>query len=116
VYLFIFKVKTHYQFGIIFTHGPIPHSSFQILLSQIVLFMIGETSNEPQTMEPEKCHGWEWHEWSSLPVPHRNTNDAANDNVHGDHFPCPEFYPLRNLRLRRFNPFVLSDTDISNIF
>ncbi|MGG2621635.1 nucleotide triphosphate diphosphatase NUDT15 [Pseudomonas aeruginosa] len=25
---------------------------------------------EPATLEPHKCQGWEWHPWDSIPMPH----------------------------------------------
>lgn len=53
----------------------------------ITLFAIAESnSGNPKTMEPEKCEGWEWFEWNTLP--------------------SPLFLPIKNLLLQQFNPFL----------
>ncbi|XP_016515442.1 nudix hydrolase 1-like [Nicotiana tabacum] len=28
-----------------------------------------DPSQNPQTLEPEKCDGWDWYEWNNLPKP-----------------------------------------------
>ncbi len=36
----------------------------------VTLFMLAEAgSGEAQRLEPEKCRGWQWCEWSALPQP-----------------------------------------------
>ncbi|MCO5592106.1 hypothetical protein L7F22_046101 [Adiantum nelumboides] len=38
----------------------------------VTIFMQGELldpTQEPQNLEPDKCHGWEWVEWPSIPEP-----------------------------------------------
>jgi len=38
----------------------------------VAMFMRAELSDpvqQPQNLEPEKCDGWEWVEWSLLPTP-----------------------------------------------
>jgi len=37
----------------------------------VVVVMVAETAKEPRNMEPEKCLGWSWHQWSkrTLPTP-----------------------------------------------
>jgi len=55
----------------------------------ITLFMRAKyVSGEPENKEPDKCEGWEWFEWSSLP-----------DNL---------FLPIKNLIKQGFNPLNLS--------
>ncbi|HCE7248467.1 TPA: NUDIX domain-containing protein [Pseudomonas aeruginosa] len=29
-----------------------------------------EDDQAPATLEPHKCHGWEWHHWDGIPQPH----------------------------------------------
>lgn len=36
----------------------------------VTLFMLADAGpGEPQRLEPAKCRGWQWHEWSALPQP-----------------------------------------------
>ncbi|GLJ26818.1 hypothetical protein SUGI_0523490 [Cryptomeria japonica] len=38
----------------------------------VIIFMraeLSDLSQHPQTLEPDKCDGWEWVEWGSLPTP-----------------------------------------------
>ncbi|KXJ25988.1 nucleotide triphosphate diphosphatase NUDT15 [Exaiptasia diaphana] len=58
----------------------------------ITIFMKTEidTENgigEPINTEPDKCEGWEWHEWNSKM------------------FPSPLFRPLQDARAQGYNPF-----------
>ena len=54
----------------------------------ITIFMIADyESGELMTMEPEKCSGWKWFKWKSLPK--------------------PLFYPIENLISQGFNPDIL---------
>ena len=42
-------------------------------------------SGNPQTLEPDKCEGWEWYEWEKMP-----------SNL---------MLPIKNLIKQRYNPF-----------
>ena len=36
----------------------------------VTMFLLAEwCSGEPQTLEPEKCEGWQWFGWDDLPTP-----------------------------------------------
>ena len=36
----------------------------------VTMFVLSEwRAGEPQTLEPEKCEGWQWFEWDDLPTP-----------------------------------------------
>ncbi|MFA6131502.1 MAG: NUDIX hydrolase [Patescibacteria group bacterium] len=36
----------------------------------VTVYVIAEyESGEPQTMEPDKCEGWDWFDWNDLPRP-----------------------------------------------
>ena len=36
----------------------------------VTLFAVAEhAGGEPRALEPEKCAGWEWHDWRALPSP-----------------------------------------------
>ena len=53
----------------------------------VTLFVVTDwKSGEPELKEPEKCEGWEWVEWDSLPK--------------------PLFLPIENLIKEGFNPLV----------
>jgi 8-oxo-dGTP diphosphatase len=55
----------------------------------LTLFMIADCSvGTPKLLEPDKCEGWVWYDWTALPE--------------------PLFLPLRNLLQQRFNPFSAS--------
>lgn len=50
--------------------GPYTSHVFEnIQRHYITLFVIAECSGEPQICEPDKCEGWHWHDWSTLPQP-----------------------------------------------
>lgn len=52
------------------------------------LFIVAEAAaGEPKNMEPDKCEGWSWFEWDSLPQ--------------------PLFMSTENLIKSGFNPFKL---------
>jgi len=52
----------------------------------VTLFVKAEyLSGEAKNMEPKKCSGWNWFEWSNLPK--------------------PLFLPLKNLIKYKYNPF-----------
>ncbi|XP_047307275.1 nudix hydrolase 1-like [Impatiens glandulifera] len=54
----------------------------------VCIFMRGfltDPNQVPQTMEPDKCVGWDWYEWNDLP--------------------SPMFEPLLNMVNDGFNPF-----------
>ena len=52
----------------------------------ITLFLIADCpTGTPELLEPDKCEGWVWYDWTALPE--------------------PLFLPLRNLLQQRFNPF-----------
>jgi 8-oxo-dGTP diphosphatase len=35
----------------------------------VAMFVVDWISGEPSNMEPEKCAGWEWHDWCQMPRP-----------------------------------------------
>ncbi|MBW6123670.1 NUDIX domain-containing protein [Pseudomonas aeruginosa] len=45
-----------------------------------------EDDQAPMTLEPHKCHGWEWHHWDSIPQPHF----LPLVNLKRQHPPIPE--------------------------
>lgn len=50
----------------------------------VTLFLVAECSTgAPELLEPDKCEGWDWYDWESLPT--------------------PLFLPLRTLLLQRFD-------------
>ena len=54
-----------------FTPGPFTNN---VLASEelhyVTLFMLARDAvGEPQRLEPEKCAGWDWFAWSTLPTP-----------------------------------------------
>lgn len=50
----------------------------------VTLFLVAECSTgTPELLEPDKCEGWDWYDWESLPT--------------------PLFLPLRTLLLQRFD-------------
>lgn len=52
----------------------------------VTLFVVSEhDSGENRLMEPHKCEGWEWFEWSNLPT--------------------PLFIPAQNLLKQNYDPF-----------
>ena len=52
----------------------------------VIIFMKARyIGGEPKNMEPDKCEGWEWHKWASLPR--------------------PLFHGIRKLINQRYNPF-----------
>ncbi|MBI5635709.1 NUDIX domain-containing protein [Candidatus Micrarchaeota archaeon] len=52
----------------------------------VTLFVLSDLeSGEPKNLEPEKCGGWQWFNWSEIPQ--------------------PRFLPLRHLFEQEFNPF-----------
>ena len=52
----------------------------------VTLFMLADCpTGVPELLEPDKCEGWSWHEWTALPE--------------------PLFLPLRNLLRQQFDPF-----------
>lgn len=55
----------------------------------VTLFIIADCpAGTPELLEPAKCEGWVWYDWTALPE--------------------PLFLPLRNLLQQRFNPFTAS--------
>lgn len=44
-----------------------------------------DPNKQPETLEPEKCAGWDWYEWNNLPK--------------------PLFGPLQDMVQSGFNPF-----------
>ncbi|GAB2234184.1 hypothetical protein Droror1_Dr00003423 [Drosera rotundifolia] len=65
----------------VFSEEPIPAQYVTILMRSVVL----DPAQEPQTMEPEKCGGWDWYNWDDLPK--------------------PLFWPLEKIVQDGFNPF-----------
>eukprot|EP00658_Telonema_sp_P-2_P031267 TRINITY_DN2343_c0_g1_i3.p1 TRINITY_DN2343_c0_g1~~TRINITY_DN2343_c0_g1_i3.p1 ORF type:complete len:128 (+),score=21.50 TRINITY_DN2343_c0_g1_i3:117-500(+) len=53
----------------------------------VTAFVKCQVETEPVNMEPDKCAGWEWRDWSSFPEP--------------NHL----FLGLRRIRARKVNPF-----------
>ncbi|MCD7472622.1 hypothetical protein HAX54_013903 [Datura stramonium] len=47
-----------------------------------------DPNQKPQTLEPEKCSGWDWYEWNNLPK--------------------PLFRPLEDMVQSGFNPFPIT--------
>ena len=54
----------------------------------VVVIMQAKSTGEPQTLEPDKCKGWQWYSW------------------HGAGFPANLFAPLAMLRDAGFDPFA----------
>ncbi len=55
----------------------------------VTLFMMADCpAGTPELLEPDKCEGWGWFEWTTLPE--------------------PLFLPLRNLLQQQFDPFSAS--------
>ena len=55
----------------------------------VTLFIIADCpAGTPELLEPAKCEGWVWYDWTTLPE--------------------PLFLPLRNFLQQRFNPFTAS--------
>jgi 8-oxo-dGTP diphosphatase len=55
----------------------------------VVVVMVADVADpeaEPQNMEPEKCEGWSWHSWSSLPTPTYISVVAAKQQADFDPF------------------------------
>jgi 8-oxo-dGTP diphosphatase len=51
----------------------------------VTVFMIAsEATGDPEVLEPDKCHEWQWHVW--------------------EQFPEPLFLPVANLRQTEFHP------------
>lgn len=51
-------------------HGPWTNDLIDLNKHYVTLFVfVEEFKGEPELMEPEKCLGWEWFEWDSLPEP-----------------------------------------------
>lgn len=56
----------------------------------VVIFLraaLADPLQEPQNLEPDKCHGWDWYEWNNLPQ--------------------PLFWPLEKMVQSGFNPFPI---------
>ncbi|KAF3619278.1 Nudix hydrolase 1 [Capsicum baccatum] len=50
--------------------------------------VLADVNQKPETLEPEKCAGWDWYEWNNLPK--------------------PLFGPLEDMVQSGFNPFPTS--------
>ncbi|GIQ89502.1 hypothetical protein KIPB_011992, partial [Kipferlia bialata] len=46
-------------------------------ISVFLLCKYGDWTGTPENREPEKCHGWEWHDPQALPVPHFEASQNA---------------------------------------
>lgn len=65
--------------------GPFINSFFeQEAKHYVTLFVTASAAGEPQVLEPDKCAGWSWFDWSDLPD--------------------PLFKPLASLRTSRWTP------------
>lgn len=56
----------------------------------VVIFLraaLADPLQEPQNLEPDKCHGWDWYDWNNLPQ--------------------PLFWPLEKMVQSGFNPFPI---------
>ncbi|MBT6253624.1 NUDIX domain-containing protein [Candidatus Uhrbacteria bacterium] len=58
----------------------------------ITLWVIGECVGDPKVTEPDKCLGWEWHEWDNLPD--------------------PVFLPIENLKIQGYHPIESQITHV----
>lgn len=52
-------------------YGPFTNDVFESEQKHYVtVFVLAQTmDSEPQLLEPEKCEGWKWFEWTQLPEP-----------------------------------------------
>ncbi|GAB2297085.1 Nudix (Nucleoside diphosphate linked moiety X)-type motif 1 [Dionaea muscipula] len=67
--------------SVFFPEESTPAHYVTILMRSVV----SNPSQEPQTLEPEKCEGWGWYDWNDLPK--------------------PLFQPLAKIVLNGFSPF-----------
>lgn len=67
----------------LFHEGAEPSHYIMILLRAV----LANPNQLPENLEPDKCDGWDWYEWDSLPR--------------------PLFWPLEKLLQDGFHPFLI---------
>lgn len=67
----------------VFLENPKPSHYVTIFLRAA----LADPLKEPQNLEPDKCHGWDWYDWNTLPQ--------------------PLFWPLEKMVQGGFNPFPI---------
>lgn len=65
----------------VFNEAPKPSHYVTVFMRAVLV----DPSQVPRNMEPEKCEGWDWFDWSNLPT--------------------PLFWPLEKMVRSGFNPF-----------
>ncbi|KAF5751961.1 Nudix hydrolase 1 [Tripterygium wilfordii] len=66
----------------VFLEAPKPSHYVTIFMRGVLV----DPDQVPQTLEPEKCYGWDWYDWD-------------------DSLPKPLFWPLEKMVNSGFNPF-----------